>query len=302
MIHPKSSGRRVRRRRRSVLQLGVALSLCVAALGAMSMAPASAQVSRYGTPVSELAVVTLNAMRGVDTPAVGTAAPTPGPIVNLLAVSQAPAPAPGLNQPRTVSPDGWSSLVVDTSYLTTTTTIAVPATPTPLPATAPANVAPIVVPPTVSGGGGGDARAAYPQLRAQLALEVTGRDAAAAAVLDGVWAQTDPRRLVALYTAFAQVGTPYRFTGNTEGGFDCSGLTSFSWAASGVRIPRTSSDQINAAVARGAEQLQPGDLVWRPGHISMYVGVGQLVVNSPQSGKLVGIKKWGNVQRFGSPF
>jgi cell wall-associated NlpC family hydrolase len=136
---------------------------------------------------------------------------------------------------------------------------------------------------------------------AELVATRAGLPAGSAATLDASWANADPRRLTAVYSALAQVGTPYRYGANEPGGFDCSGLTSFAWGAAGVKIPRISGDQINAASPRSPEQLLAGDLVWRPGHIMMYVGIGQIVVDSPQTGKLVQVRQWGRTSRYGSP-
>jgi peptidoglycan DL-endopeptidase CwlO len=119
--------------------------------------------------------------------------------------------------------------------------------------------------------------------------------------LDRAWASAEPRRMVAVLAALSQVGTPYRYAGNEPGGFDCSGLTSFAWGVAGVKIPRTSSDQIAAVSPRSADALLPGDLVWRPGHVMMYIGVGDLVVDSPQTGKSITIRSWGRTSRYGSP-
>ena len=134
-----------------------------------------------------------------------------------------------------------------------------------------------------------------------LAVAVAARTGADAAGLSAVWQRTGTVRMTVVLTALAQVGTPYRYGGNAPGGFDCSGLTSYSWAAAGVRIPRTSTDQIAAVSPLPATALQPGDLVWRPGHIGMAIGIDDLMVNATQTGKPVEVKRWGRVVRTGSP-
>lgn len=134
-----------------------------------------------------------------------------------------------------------------------------------------------------------------------LAVAVAERTGADGAGLSAVWQRTGTVRMTVVLTALAQVGTPYRYGGNAPGGFDCSGLTSYSWAAAGVRIPRTSTDQIAAVIPLPATALQPGDLVWRPGHIGMVIGIDDLMVNATQTGKPVEVKRWGRVVRTGSP-
>ena len=104
-----------------------------------------------------------------------------------------------------------------------------------------------------------------------------------------------------MLTALAQVGTAYRYGGNTPAGFDCSGLTSYSWASFGVRLPRTSTLQIEQAYPRELGQLRAGDLLWRPGHIGMSLGVPDIMVNATQTGRPVEVKRWGRVVRVGSP-
>ena len=115
------------------------------------------------------------------------------------------------------------------------------------------------------------------------------------------WRTTSPPRLRVMLTALSQVGTPYRYGGNTPGGFDCSGLTSYSWASVGVRLPRTSSLQIEQVVPRDLGQLRPGDVLWRPGHIGMSLGIPDAMVNATQTGRPVEVKRWGRVIRSGSP-
>ena len=73
------------------------------------------------------------------------------------------------------------------------------------------------------------------------------------------------------------------------GGFDCSGLVLFAYGQAGIGLPRSSHDQIRAATQIDRADLEPGDLVYYPGHVSMYLGVGDAIVHSPNSGNHVEI-------------
>ncbi|MCU1346602.1 MAG: hypothetical protein JWL70_2868, partial [Acidimicrobiia bacterium] len=116
-----------------------------------------------------------------------------------------------------------------------------------------------------------------------------------------VWVKTDSRRMVAVLTALAQIGTPYRAGGQRPGGFDCSGLVGYAWSQAGVGMPRNSEDIIRALRSVSQDQLQPGDVVWRRGHVQMYLGLGDATVQSPHTGATVEVTTWGRVSRFGSP-
>src|SRR3954469_15445004 len=106
----------------------------------------------------------------------------------------------------------------------------------------------------------------------------------------------DTRASAAIRTAMAQIGLPYVWGGdgpsNGDAGFDCSGLTTFSYAAAQVSLPRTAHTQYYKGphVPQGAA-LQPGDLVFygtpaRVHHVGMYLGDGKMV-NAPTFGKPV---------------
>jgi peptidoglycan DL-endopeptidase CwlO len=51
---------------------------------------------------------------------------------------------------------------------------------------------------------------------------------------------------IAVSTALAQLGKPYRYAAVGPNAFDCSGLTMFAWAAAGVRLPHSSAGQYSS--------------------------------------------------------
>lgn len=89
---------------------------------------------------------------------------------------------------------------------------------------------------------------------------------------------------VAVATALEQIGKPYRWAATGPSAFDCSGLTSFAWRAAGVEVPRTSRAQFASLPRVSPDELQPGDLIYSPGHIGMFIGDGQMV-HAPLSGR-----------------
>ncbi len=104
---------------------------------------------------------------------------------------------------------------------------------------------------------------------------------------------------VAVDTAMAQLGKPYRWGGGGPGAFDCSGLTSFAWRAAGVQLPHSSRAQYAATTRISRDQLQPGDLVFYHSpisHVAMYIG-GNKVVEAPYSGNSVRIRHDGLTRR-----
>ena len=299
MVHLTAQNHRRR------LPTALAMGLLIV-LGGISVFPAqraAAQaVTRSGDPLAVTAVQALVALRAKGTglvavPAGDAAQPVTQPAAapqNAVTGSAAVASS-GVVTPTPPNGSNWSSYVVDTPSLgRPVTQVPTPVVPTEV--TSP-TTSTTVPPQTVVLTGSTD----YAATRLALARLVASRVGVPAVDLDAVWAHTDDRRLVALFTALAQVGTPYRYTGKEPGGFDCSGLTSYSWGQAGVKIPRTSTDQINAAAPRSVGELQPGDLVWRSGHVMMYVGIGEIIVDSPQTGRAADVKKWGRVSRFGSP-
>ncbi|GAA1562866.1 C40 family peptidase [Brevibacterium picturae] len=93
------------------------------------------------------------------------------------------------------------------------------------------------------------------------------------------------------------VGTPYVYGGTSQSGWDCSGYTSWVYGKVGVDLPRTSGAQKAAGQVVSQSEAKPGDLIWRPGHIGIYAGDGQMYdAGSPGSGTSKRSYSWmGNV-------
>lgn len=93
-----------------------------------------------------------------------------------------------------------------------------------------------------------------------------------------------PVAQLAARTALDQVGTPYVWGGEEPGGFDCSGLVRYAYAAAGLALPRVAQDQYDAGPTLSADAtLTAGDLLFfgtgpqTVDHVGMYLGDGRMV-------------------------
>jgi len=101
----------------------------------------------------------------------------------------------------------------------------------------------------------------------------------------------NPRAQIAVDTAYSQLGKPYRYAGKGPDSFDCSGLTSYVWAAAGVSLAHSSGSQYASLPHVSQSELAPGDLVFYGSpihHVGIYVGGGQYI-HAPQTGDVVKI-------------
>lgn len=140
------------------------------------------------------------------------------------------------------------------------------------------------------GGKQSPTRAATKESPREPATAVPTDMASPAAVAPGARALLD--NVVA--TARGAMGQPYRWGGQGEGGYDCSGLIQYSYAAHGITVPRTSRDQseVGDAVGRELGQLQPGDILTfasspgggRTTHVGLYVGEGRFIHSASSRG------------------
>jgi peptidoglycan DL-endopeptidase CwlO len=76
----------------------------------------------------------------------------------------------------------------------------------------------------------------------------------------------------AVQTALAQIGDPYVWAAGGPDAFDCSGLTSYAWAAAGVSLPHSSAQQYGYGTHIARSQVRAGDLVFFYSPIS-HVGI-----------------------------
>lgn len=111
----------------------------------------------------------------------------------------------------------------------------------------------------------------------------SGADAGAAGQEDSGTAAADVRQNLVNY-ALQFVGGRYRAGGNDpHTGADCSGFVRYVMQnGAGISMNRSSRAQATQGRQIGADQMQPGDLIFygsgsRINHVAMYIGNGQIV-------------------------
>jgi cell wall-associated NlpC family hydrolase len=71
----------------------------------------------------------------------------------------------------------------------------------------------------------------------------------------------------------------------------------------GVQLERVSRDQIRTVTPVDRTTAQPGDLIYYPGHVSLYLGVDDFIIHSPFTGRSVEFShiRSGRSVLFGNP-
>ena len=103
----------------------------------------------------------------------------------------------------------------------------------------------------------------------------------------GQWSEIAGATGNAIDVARQFIGMPYEWGGaSPDTSFDCSGLTQYSYAQSGIQLPRTAQQQYEATTRIDAGQAQAGDLVFfhstAPSgeyitHVGIYLGDGKML-------------------------
>lgn len=90
------------------------------------------------------------------------------------------------------------------------------------------------------------------------------------------------------------LGTPYKYGGQSPGGFDCSGFVKYVFKQLGHNLPRTASAQFQNGISIEKQSLIPGDLVFFAcggstiDHVGIYAGDNKFIhSSSPRSGGVI---------------
>lgn len=104
--------------------------------------------------------------------------------------------------------------------------------------------------------------------RAEVAA-TSGRDATLYVTLPS----RRPASEVAYQWAETQAGTPYRYGGQGQGGYDCSGLVRAAYRHAGIWLPRTTTEMLQYSKLDRESAPHQGDLVFfGTGHVELYAG------------------------------
>lgn len=100
----------------------------------------------------------------------------------------------------------------------------------------------------------------------------------------------------AVTTAKKQVGDRYRYGASGPSSFDCSGLTSYAYKKSGVKLSHSAKTQSKKGKKVAKKDLKPGDLVffYAPiSHVGIYIGHNKIVhAGSRKTGVEVAKMSW----------
>ncbi len=93
-------------------------------------------------------------------------------------------------------------------------------------------------------------------------------------------------------TAIAMIGRPYKYSGDSPEGFDCSGLIRYSYLTAGLDVPHRTKDLKNASNPVGYQKIRKGDLLFfdeqgvKYSHVGIYIGDDSFV-HAPSTGQKV---------------
>lgn len=92
------------------------------------------------------------------------------------------------------------------------------------------------------------------------------------------------KRQIIINSAESLIGLDYWPGGqDSDYGYDCSGLTQYSYGAAGIDIPRVARQQYESSIKIEESEMKPGDLIFfntlgnGVNHVGIYLGSGRFV-------------------------
>ena len=105
--------------------------------------------------------------------------------------------------------------------------------------------------------------------------------------LPGDNAPLNPSGNKVVEAALRERGKPYVWAAEGPNSFDCSGLVKWAYAkGAGINLPHQSESQKNSGTQLPVSQAQPGDVLWKPGHVGIFIGEGKYI-HAPKPGDVV---------------
>lgn len=95
----------------------------------------------------------------------------------------------------------------------------------------------------------------------------------------------DTLRKALVDAAMSYVGSHYRWGGKSPLGIDCSGLVSMAYLLCGIIIYRDAHIREDFPIHEiSLDAIKPGDLLFFPGHVAMYIGNGRYCHSTAKDG------------------
>ena len=94
----------------------------------------------------------------------------------------------------------------------------------------------------------------------------------------------EKKRKQIVKTAFYYLGTPYRWGGKSVSGIDCSGFVFMCYALCGLGLYRDAEPDARYVKKIPFGELQPADLIYYNGHVTMYIGSNEYIHSSATLG------------------
>ena len=133
-----------------------------------------------------------------------------------------------------------------------------------------------------------DAYDLYLDLADKLAVDVANFLGVDVEDLQYAWRTADVAHQRAIMARLTQIGVPYKENATSESiAFDCSGFVQFAWSSAGYVLPHGSNSQYAYSRRVTLKNAQAGDLMWRPGHVSMYLGIDGAILQTARTGRSV---------------